>query len=199
MPDVKSRRGGRPPIADTDKVAEIALALFVERGFDNVTMDDIAAAAKISRTTLWRLFPNKAEAFWGGSLDSLFEEFRELLDARPAAEGVLDSVLAVRRLQDVMAGPSRVAGNKLRIRIVGDKENIASADLWSLYERWCDAVSAHVARRNRELSGLEAQVAGHMVWAAVWVAVMAWAHSDEDEPESFYSDLPGAIMRLADL
>ncbi len=43
---------------------EAALRLFEAKGFDAISMDQIAAAAKVSRRTLFRLFPSKADLVW---------------------------------------------------------------------------------------------------------------------------------------
>lgn len=64
---VEARRRGRPAIADRRALAGLAMDLFEARGFDGVTMDDIAAAAGLSRRTLFRMFPSKADLVWSGS------------------------------------------------------------------------------------------------------------------------------------
>ncbi len=62
-----------------------ATRLFVQRGFGNVTVDDIAAAANVSPRTFRNYFSNKAEAVAAGHLERMLriaDEFR----ARPAGE-----------------------------------------------------------------------------------------------------------------
>lgn len=44
-----------------DAVSEIAIAMFLEQGFDRVSVNDIAAAAEISKPTLFRYFPSKED------------------------------------------------------------------------------------------------------------------------------------------
>jgi AcrR family transcriptional regulator len=67
-------------------LARVAIALFAERGFDAVTVDDIAAAAGISGRTFFRYFATKDEVV----LDYerlLQERLVAALDERPASEG----------------------------------------------------------------------------------------------------------------
>jgi AcrR family transcriptional regulator len=44
-----------------DAVSAAAIALFLERGFDRVSVADVAAAAEISKPTLFRYFPTKED------------------------------------------------------------------------------------------------------------------------------------------
>jgi AcrR family transcriptional regulator len=57
---------GRPVTTDPAAVGLTALRLFSQRGIDKVTMDDVAEAAKISRSNLFRIYPSKAAVVWGG-------------------------------------------------------------------------------------------------------------------------------------
>jgi|TARA_B110000503_G_scaffold82990_1_gene126660 AcrR family transcriptional regulator len=51
---------------DPKAVGLTALRLFSEHGMDQVTMDQVAEAAGISRSNLFRVFPSKAAVVWGG-------------------------------------------------------------------------------------------------------------------------------------
>ena len=44
-----------------DALSEAAIALFLERGFDEVSVTDIAAAADVSKPTLFKYFPTKQD------------------------------------------------------------------------------------------------------------------------------------------
>ncbi|WP_118132890.1 TetR/AcrR family transcriptional regulator [Oceanicella sp. SM1341] len=61
------RRRGRPKVTpDPELAARIvgeARALFLESGYGGTTMDEIAARCRVSKRTLYRLFPTKTELF----------------------------------------------------------------------------------------------------------------------------------------
>lgn len=54
-----------------DLLADAAARLFLEQGYDAVSVDDIAAAAGVSRRTFFRLFPRKEAVFFADHTDRL--------------------------------------------------------------------------------------------------------------------------------
>ena len=82
MTTVAKRSRGRPVTTDPSAVGLTALRLFAERGIENVTMDEVAEAAGISRSNLFRLFPSKSAVVWGG-MHQFNAELRNKLEANP--------------------------------------------------------------------------------------------------------------------
>jgi AcrR family transcriptional regulator len=64
----------------------VAFDLFRREGFDNVTVNDLAAAAGVSRSTFLRYFGSKEDAVLG-AVDIQGEQVVGALRARPADEG----------------------------------------------------------------------------------------------------------------
>ena len=58
---------GRPPLDATERERILAAttAVFLERGFERSSTNEIARRAKTSKQTLYALFPNKADLFAG--------------------------------------------------------------------------------------------------------------------------------------
>ncbi|OHV28866.1 transcriptional regulator [Pseudofrankia sp. EUN1h] len=79
-------------------LAEVALDLFRRDGFDNVTINDIAAAAGVSRSTVLRHFGTKEDAVLG-ALDAHGAQVADALRARPPAES---DWVALRRALDII-------------------------------------------------------------------------------------------------
>ena len=100
-----ARRGGQnarvvqqstPPAAvpaGRARVERAALDLFLTRGFENVTSDEVADSAGISRRTFFRYFPTKADAVWGDFAGHV-RRLARLLDAADPGQPVLASVCA---------------------------------------------------------------------------------------------------------
>ena len=85
MTSVAKRGRGRPVTTDPSAVGLTALRLFAERGIENVTMDEVAVAAGISRSNLFRLFPSKSAVVWGG-MHQFNAELRRKLEANPETD-----------------------------------------------------------------------------------------------------------------
>ncbi len=110
-------------------VSDAAIAMFMERGFDKVSVAEVAAAADISKPTLFRYFPSKedlalhrfadhedesarvvaARADGESPLDALRRNFLDGLERRDPVTGLCDvpEVLAFHRL--LYGTPSLVA------------------------------------------------------------------------------------------
>ena len=91
MPKINGTARGRPPSTTHGHVGEVALRLFRQRGFEQTTVDDIAAELGIARRTLFRYFPSKNDIVWG-DFDSVLDRLRAELGARDPAAPMLDTL-----------------------------------------------------------------------------------------------------------
>ena len=82
-------------LATRQHIADMAMRLFVQRGFDHVTVAEIAAEAGVSEKTVYNYFPAKEDLFF----DEVPERARAIAEAirsRPDGEPILTTL---RRLQ----------------------------------------------------------------------------------------------------
>ena len=85
-------RRTRKRLATRQRISDIASRLFVERGFDQVTVDEIAEAADVARMTVFNHFTRKEDMFF-----DLDEEAREdLLTALQKRDPGTSPIEAVR-------------------------------------------------------------------------------------------------------
>src|SRR6478735_9236693 len=73
------------------QLMSIAVVMFDERGFDEVTVDDIVSAAEVSHRTFYRYFPSKEDVLFGDHNEKL-ESFRRAMAERPADESIFDAL-----------------------------------------------------------------------------------------------------------
>lgn len=71
---IPTDRRSRKRLAMREGISNAATRLFFERGFDRVTVDEIAAAADVGRMTVFNHFPRKEDMFFDRD-----EEGREIL------------------------------------------------------------------------------------------------------------------------
>jgi AcrR family transcriptional regulator len=71
---IPSDRRSRKRLATRQGISDAATLLFMERGFDHVTVDEIAEAADVGRMTVFNHFPRKEDMFFDRD-----EEGREIL------------------------------------------------------------------------------------------------------------------------
>ncbi len=121
-----------------------ALRLFSERGFDSVTVDDIAAAADVSRRTFFRYFASKEDVLLADHFVQL-ARLREAMAARPPDEPILT---ALRNAILSMTGDfeDRKEMVILRGRIMRNTPSLQARSL--VHQRaWEDAMQEMVAQR----------------------------------------------------
>jgi AcrR family transcriptional regulator len=93
------------PASPAARVVEATKRCCEQWGFERVTIDDIAAEAKVSRATIYRLFP--------GGKDVLFEALR-VQELEDFFNRLLSAIDGARSLDDVLVGAVASATVELR-------------------------------------------------------------------------------------
>ena len=97
------------------RLEQAALELYLERGFDQTTVAEIASHAGLTERTFFRHFADKREVLFGGS--ALAEGLAAAVDAAPEDQQPLDAVIAaLESLSDFFA--ERHAHARRRQRVI---------------------------------------------------------------------------------
>jgi len=167
---------GRRPATSRTSIVSVALALFSEHGYEDTSVDQIAAAARISRRTLFRYFPGKAAIAWG-EFDDQIDGMRRYLAAIPAAtplrEALADALVAFNTFPD---SETEVHRGRMRLLLSVDELQAHST---LMYADWRGAVAEFVARRRGESErDLVPDAVAHAALGIALAAYRIWV----DEP-----------------
>lgn len=167
----RTRRAVHAEITDT------ALRLFAEQGFDATTVDQIAAAAGISRRSFFHYFGSKEDVVLG-DLEALGLRVRDALEARPASESAWE---ALREAFKSLQGPDTDAVTRLQVAdMYADAPSLRARHL-EKHLRWQELLAPDVERRLGISPGDAADPRARAVIAAALAcldtAVEAWRQS----------------------
>lgn len=156
------------------ELLQVAQRLFVEQGYGETSVDQIAAAAGMSRRTLFRYVSSKEELVLA-KYDLVREECIDRLRARPSEEPVW---VAMRRMFDGIVGylsdPQNASPAAVVQRIVASTPELQAGALLRL-EQMQRAICLEVIERYPRVSSLTAAA---LVGAAFACLSAAQAHAE---------------------
>lgn len=181
------------------ELTSVAQDLFVAQGYDGTTVDQIAAAAGMSKRTFFRYFPSKDDLVIG-KYDLFADRMAEALDDRPVDEPVWESL---RRVFDITL--DYVQDDHQRARNDAMDEIVRSTP--QLYARYLEKmqrvqelligrVAVRLAGRSSDPSDPRPAAIVGAAFACMQAARQAWFASDREEPFGIYLDNAMASLRV---
>jgi AcrR family transcriptional regulator len=159
-----------------------ALHLAVERGVENVRVEDIASAAGVSARTFNNYFVSKYEAIYWRAL-ARSENAAAALRERPADEPLWDAILAAVTEQYADSRAAAPEGRQAGVRALMQTPEMAGEFL-KLTRRSQDAMAEAIAARTG--TDVDRDMYPHLVAAmiatAVSVATQRWMLADSPTP-----------------
>jgi len=116
--NTRRHSGGRPShdeaVRRSERLVEIAAAMFMERGFEGTSIDAVAEAAGIGKATLYARYKDKGELF-AAVLQRKIDRWLAMNETDQAASGDLEEVLLARARRMVAAAltPEATAINRI--------------------------------------------------------------------------------------
>lgn len=142
MEDVSDRLWDRTRRRVQEEVVDAALALFLEHGFEETTVDQVVAAAGISRRSFFRYFGTKEDIVFG-DLAEQGPVILEALRARPDDEPIWDALRHAFGVLSTLVNPERGAAIG---RLVTSSPALRAAHL-EKHLRWQQVLAPEVERR----------------------------------------------------
>ena len=193
MRENSEHRVGRRRSTTWDHLSNVAIDLFAARGFDDVSVDDVAHAAGIARRTLFRYYPSKSALPWGdfdAHLERMRDQLVELDPSVPIGDALRTALLAFNTFDE-----SETARHRQRMRVILQTAELQAYSM-TMYAGWRAVVAAFVARRLGVKAGdLAPQT---VAWTMLGVALSAYEHWLGDESASLAQELNDAFDTVSD-
>jgi AcrR family transcriptional regulator len=181
------------------ELTSVAQDLFVAHGYDGTTVDQIAAAAGMSKRTFFRYFPSKDDLVIG-KYDLFAHRMVEAMDSRPKDEPVWESL---RRVFDITL--DYVQDDYQRARNDAMDDIVRSTP--QLYARYLEKmqrvqelliarVAARLSDHDYEPSDSRPAVIVGAAFACMQAARLAWFASDRSVAFSSYLDDAMATIQI---
>ncbi len=158
------------------RLAQAAMELFDERGFEDTTVADIAARAGLTKRTFFRYFGDKREVLFAGSA-ALEERFVAGIAAAPADAAPLDAVAAG---LEAMAAVFETIGDAPRRRqaIIAANPDLQERELIKMAGF---AAAGAASLRNRGVAEPAASLAAEAGIAVLRIAFEQWVTGPEGQ------------------
>jgi mycofactocin system transcriptional regulator len=182
---------GRRPRTSRAELERVALDLFTSRGFEETTVDDIAAAAGIGRRTFFRYYRSKNDAVWGefdAQLEQLRRWFDECAPELPLMDAVRAGVVAFNQLPR-----DQEPWHRRRMALILNTPAL-QAHSTHMYARWRAVIADFVAKRTG--TAPEDMVPQLIAYAALAAAVAAYEQWLRDEAAELEPLLDRAMTEL---
>jgi TetR/AcrR family transcriptional regulator, regulator of mycofactocin system len=183
-------RVGRRRSTTPEHITDVAIELFTARGFADVSVDDVAHAAGISRRTLFRYYASKNAILWG-DFETHLAHLQDLLDnvgpKVQLAEALRAALLAFNTFDE-----SETAQHRKRMRVILQSAELQDYSM-TMYAGWREVIAGFVGRRlSVKAIDLLPQTVG---WIMLGVALSAYEYWLGDE----YVTLPEALGNAFDV
>lgn len=180
----------------SDELTEAALQLLASKGFDAVTIDEIATTAGVSKRTFFRYFASKEDVVVQ-FLTDMGAGIRTELAARPGGE---PPSAALRNAVSVpLADCADHSDRALRVVQLILRTPALHARFLERQERWRDDLTAELARRPGPApdTDLHPQLAAGMALTAFNTVLRRWSDSDGAEDPLELTDRAFAVIAPA--
>ena len=155
------------------ELQELALGLFIERGFDSVTVEDVGAAGGVSSSTIYRYFRTKEGlVVWDETDRDITIELTRRLGKQKPISAVRDSLIAA--FADI-ADPTPLLR---RVQFIYATPQVHAAAVEQQLTDQAELAEAFASVAGRKRPNLEDSVHAGACMAALGAAIEHWQAED---------------------
>lgn len=174
-----------------ERLERSALALFAEQGYDDTTVEQIAAGAGLARSTFFRHFGDKREILFGGQ-DELASRLADGIENAPPRQTALEAIeTAFADIGAVAFTPERRDLAPRRMSVIASNPELREREL---LKRGGIITAITAALRARGIEEPSATVAAELATLALSQALAAWA--EPANTEEFHAIARRVLRRL---
>lgn len=183
--------GGRPPSTTHDRVADIALDLFARQGFEQTTVEEIAAAVGVGRRTIFRYFPSKNDMVWG-DFDWVLGRLREGLAERGPEVPMMEALRHAAVVSNSYE-PEQLPGLRIRMTLITRVPALQGHSMIR-YAAWRRVVAEWAAERlDQRHDDLLPQAIAYAALGTAMAAFTRWVRAPDEDLERCLDDAFGAL------
>ncbi|HZU58856.1 MAG TPA: TetR family transcriptional regulator [Actinocrinis sp.] len=172
--DAKPGLRERKKLATREALTAAAMRLALERGFDNLRVEDIAEAAGVSPRTFNNYFPSREAAICAARVGHM-QRLAAAVRARPAEEALLDAII-----NTVSENPREP--NRAEFLMIHCNPSLRAEFLRTAAETEAPLIEAIAERTGTEPGHLLPQVAAAAVFGALRAALQQWLRNEQSQP-----------------
>ena len=196
VPETAAAAGGQPGrrrVTSRAELEHVAFGLFAANGFEQTTVDEIAAAAGIGRRTFFRYFPSKNDIPWG-AFEQELDRMRVRLKACPPEVPLMDAIrLALVDFNRVE--PAQIPWHRRRMELILRVPALLAHSTLR-FATWRAVIAEFVGERTGQRpDALAPQAIAH---AVLGVAIAAYEQWLDDEDADLGVLLDSAMRQLGE-
>jgi AcrR family transcriptional regulator len=172
----------RKKVETRQQLMYVAIRLFADRGFDRVTVEDIAASANVSPSTFFRYFDSKAGAVFGLARQRIVQ-LSAAIEARPASTSVLDIAhdFWISQVHGILADPDVFRAQQE----LADRNGQIAGERSRVFDSAREILAHALRAESPERASIEVEMLASVAISAVFTALRLWYEDGGDLVEIF--------------
>lgn len=187
---------GRPRATSHGELEAVGMELFQRLGYENVSVQQIAEAAGVSRRTFFRYIPTKSDLPWGDfgrEVDRLRTALASVPDEVPLMDALRRAVVDFNRVPSAAVDQHRA---RLALILTESEPELIARSLLK-FQLWREVIAEFAARRlGMPASAFLPELIGEIALAAAVAAYREWIPDPTSDLPTLIDTAFAAILNL---